>query len=156
MEDLFVNHVPPTGYEEPVSKGVMLEAYLKQDFNRKGYDDGYNYHSSEMLENRLKLLRADFRLTIDLKLDQTRQEILKLENHKVDMEGLSERLVKQLENKVATLLENVKRLESEKGKSSMDEGLVMTCIHNYRDGFMRGSDAYMEEKIIASCTGLFN
>ena len=157
LEDLFVNSNPPAQIEEQAAANSSgLKAYLEQDFLRKGYEDGYNWHSAELLENKILSMKADFRYNLNLKIDAARQEVVKLENHKINIEGMSDRLVKQIDNQVASIRFNITELEAEIALSSLNEGLAMIAIHQYRDGFMRGTEAYQEEKLIAGSTGLFN
>lgn len=157
LEDLFVNSNPPAQITEPITENSAgLKTYLEQDFFRKGYDDGYNWHSAELLENKLLSMKADFRYSINLKIDAARQEVVKLENHKINVEGMSERLVKQIDNQVNSIRFNITELEAEIALSTLNEGLAMIAIHQYRDGFIRGTEAYLEEKMIAGSTGFFN
>lgn len=100
-------------------------------------------------------MKADFRYNLNLKIDQARQEILKLENHRINVEGMSERLVKQLDNQINAMRSNVAELEAEIALADIDQGYVMIGVYQYRDGFIRGTEAYQEEKLIAGSTGLF-
>ena len=155
--DIFLNNTPPseeTG--QSIENSTSLKAWLEQDFFRKGYEDGYYGHSSEMLENKIKSIKSDFRYNLNLKIDAARQECVKLENHKIDLEGMSDRLVKKIDNQANANRANITELESEIALATKDERLVMIPIHQYRDGFIRGTEAYQEEKLIAGSTGLFN
>jgi hypothetical protein len=157
LEDLFVNKTAPVEVGPPASTDEGgLKAYLEQDFFHKGYEDGYNGHSFELLENKILSMKADFRYNLGLKIDLARQDILKLENHRANMEGMSDRLVKQLDNQIAAIRFNITELEAEIALSALNEGHVMIAVHQYRYGFLRGTEAYQEEKIIAGSTGLFN
>jgi hypothetical protein len=156
LEGLFVNNQPPVELEKREGENSSsLKTYLEQDFLRKGFEDGYNGHASELLENKIKSMKADFRYNLNLKIDQIRQEILKLENHKINVEGMSERLVQQLDNQINTFQANMTELEAEVALADIEQGYVMIGIFQYRDGFIRGTEAYQEEKIIAGSTGLF-
>lgn len=156
LEGLFVNNQAPVlAREMEVDQSSSLKAYLEQDFFRKGFDDGYNGHSAELLENKIKSMKADFRYNLNLKIDATRQEILKLENHKINVEGMSDRLVRQIDNQINAIKANATELEAEIAMATIDQGYVMIGIHQYRDGFIRGTEAYQEEKVIAGSTGLF-
>ena len=54
LEGLFVNNNPPTQVNEAsMENSSGLKAYLEQDFFRKGFDEGYNGHSAELLENKI-------------------------------------------------------------------------------------------------------
>jgi len=157
LEGLFVNNNPPSqANESSQENSTGLKAYLEQDFFRKGHDDGYNGHSAELLENKILSMKADFRYNLTLKMDLARQEVLKLENHKINIEGMSERLVRQIDNQINSIRFNINELEAEIALSSLNEGLAMIAINQFRDGFIRGTEAYQEEKLIAGSTGLFN
>jgi len=157
LEGLFVNNNPPAqAIETGIENITGLKAYLEQDFFRKGFDDGYNGHSAELLENKILSMKADFRYNLTLKIDTARQEVVKLENHRINVEGMSGRLVKQIDNQVAAIRSNITELEAEIALSTVNEGMAMIPIHQYRDGFIRGTEAYQEEKLIAGSTGFFN
>ena len=156
LEGLFVNNQAPVPAREmEADQSSSLKGYLEQDFFRKGFEDGYNGHSAELLDNKIKSMKADFRYNLNLKIDATRQEILKLENHKINVEGMSERLVRQIDNQINAIKANATELEAEIALATIDQGYVMIGIHQYRDGFIRGTEAYQEEKVIAGSTGLF-
>lgn len=157
LEDLFINNKAPEADSTlPKSSESSLKTYLEQDFFRKGYEDGYNGHSFELLENKILSMKADFRYNLGLKIDLARQDILKLQNHRTNMVGMSERLVLQIDNQINAINFNITELEAEIALSTIDSGHVMISIHHYRDGFLRGAEAYQEEKLIAGSTGLFN
>lgn len=156
LEGLFVNNQPPiVSVDSNAESAPSLKSYLDQDHFRKGFDDGYNGHATELLENKIRSMKADFRYNLNLKIDQARQEILKLENHKINVDGMSERLVKQLDNQVKAMKANMAELEAEIALADIDQGYVMIGVYQYRDGFIRGTEAYQEEKLIAGSTGLF-
>ena len=155
LEDIFVNSNPPA-QEQENENTTGLKAWLEQDFSRKGFDNGYYGHSAEILENKIRSIKADFRYRLDLKIDAARQEVMSLESHKIDVEGMSASMVKKAALKVDTIKANITELEAEIALASIDEGHVMIAIHQYRDGFLRGTEAYHEEKLIAGSTGLFN
>lgn len=155
LEDLFVNRNAPVVENDKEGK-YSIKAYLEQDFFHKGYNDGYDYHSAEVLDNKINGLKADFRYNLSQKIDQARADIVELENHKIDVEGMSQRMVKQLDNRIAALRSVMNELESEIAMSALDEGSAMISIHQYRDGYIRGTEAYQSEKFIAGSTGMFN
>lgn len=157
-EDIFLDNTPPVEAQEAtkLKKENRLAVFLRENYEAQGYRDGYNYHSQDILINRKKAMKAEFRELVDQLIDEKRAEILTLQNHKVETEGLSDRLAKQLENRIAELQHIVTRLENEKVFSVDDEGLVMRPIHNYSDGFLRGFEDYQMEKLLAGSTGLFN
>lgn len=156
-ENLFVDSNAPTQINEPAAEdSSSLKAYLEQDFLHKGYEDGYNWHSAELLENKILCLKADFRYNLGSKIDAARQEVLKLENLKTGVDSLSATLVKQMDNQVNLYKFNITELEAEIALSALNEGHVMIAIHNYRNGYIQGTTAYLDEKRIAGSTGLFD
>jgi len=156
LEDLFINNQPPAeATEKAVEDATSLKNYLEQDFFRKGFEDGYNGHAAELLENKILSMKADFRYNLNLKIDQARQEILKLENHRISVEGMSDRLIRQIDNQINAMKSNISELEAEIALADIDQGYVMIGVYQYRDGFIRGTEAYQEEKLIAGSTGLF-
>ncbi len=156
LEDLFVNNEAPTAETEQKSSGHSIKPFLEFNWFSKGYQDGYEFHSTDMLIDNIKALKAEFRMNLNMKIDGIRNEILKLEDHKITTEGMSDRLTRQLENRIATSQAQITEIESEIAMSSIDEGLAMTVIHRYRDGYLRGVQAYQEEKLIAGSTGMFD
>jgi hypothetical protein len=156
-EDLFVENKPPVNeLETSHPSGINIQAFLAKDYYGNGFQDGYNYHNLEMLTNRLKSIKAEFRLQVDLVIDQRRRNMLELRTHNIEMEGLSERTVRQIEAVENDYRAMVERLEKEKELSAVDEGWVMKPVHDYRDAFLRGVERYNEEKLLAVSTGLFN
>jgi hypothetical protein len=157
LENLFVDNNPPAqDHEQVIENSSSLKSWLEQDFSRKGFEDGYCGHSAEMLVNKVRSIKADFRFKLNLKIDAARQEVMSLESHKIDLQGMSESMVKKADIKINSIKTNITELEAEIALSTIDEGHVMIAIHQYRDGFIRGTEAYQEEKLIAGSTGLFN
>jgi hypothetical protein len=156
-EDLFVDSKAPVQEKEEIrNDGNDIQAFLEQDFHGTGYHDGYTYHTLEMLNNRIKGIKATFRLQLDLAIDRRRMQMLELRTHGIELEGLSESMIRKIEAVEADYQSMITRLEKEKELSAVEEGWVMKPIHEYRDGFLRGCQAYNEEKLIAVSTGLFN
>jgi hypothetical protein len=154
-EDLFVDNNPPEQDAVAQLQHISLSSFLDRDHQRKGYEDGYSWHSAEMLDNQLKAIKSDFRYFLDQKIDELRLEIHRASGEKINVYGLSERMVQQLQLRIDLFDVNLQRLEREKELSSQDEGLVMKVVNQYRDGFIRGMETYQEEKILAGSTGLF-
>ena len=154
MEDLFVDNNPPL-QETEQTQHISLSSFLDRDFQRKGYEDGYSWHSGEMLDIQLKAIKSEFRFFLDKKMDELRLEIHKLSGEKINVSGLSERMTQQLQLRIDLHDVNMQRLEREKEFSSQDEGLVMNAVNHYRDGYLRGMEIFQEEKIFAGSTGLF-
>lgn len=155
--DLFVDNQAPEAEREAAKESIgMIRAFLEQDFFGTGYKDGYNYHSTDMMNNRIKAIKAGFRFKLDQFIEDKRIELLQLRTHNIEFEGLSERMTKRIEAVEEDQRLMIARLEREKELSVEDEGWIMKPIHEYRDGFLRGAEAYTGEKLLAGSTGLFN
>lgn len=154
LESLFVNPEPPAPPRSELPGGI--KQFLSGDFFIVGKEDGYLTHSAEVMESKLKVIKADFRNLLSEKIDSVRQEMLELEDHLINIEGVEKRLEKQVKRRLDHYQENKNDLEAEKGLATIDEGHIMLCLHRYREGFIRGIQQYQEEKILASSTGLYN
>ena len=155
-ETIFVDNNPPQGNEVKEDDSVGIQDFLAMDFFHMGYDDGYNWHSNEMLTTKLQVIKADFRQRLDMKSDEVRSEILGLENKKLEISGLLDQLESKIDNITAEKRHILQKIKVEKELSAVGEGLVMTCVHRYREGFLKGTNAYMEEEMFVSNKGLFN
>jgi hypothetical protein len=158
-ENLFVDNEQPIPEREYISDSeneANIQSFLNQDFFGKGYKDGYDYHSNDILQSYVKSIKTDFRLKLDLLIDLKRRKVLELKNQHIEVEGLSERLCQQVDALTSDLNLTIERLEKEKELSALDEGWIMKAVHNYRDGFFRGLEIFQEERFIAISTGLFN
>ena len=156
-EDLFIDKISPASErEQSEPTGVNIQAFLEKKYDIMGFQDGYSYHNLEMLNNQVKTIKAEFRLQLDLVIDQRRRTLLDLRTHSIEVEGLSERMGRQIEAVEKDFSAMIDRLEKEKDLSVCDEGWVMRPVNNYRYGFLRGVERYNEERLIAGCTGLFN
>ena len=155
-ESIFVDNNPPQNSEMKADNSVGIQDFLAIDFFHMGYDDGYNWHSNEMLITKLQFIKADFRQRLDMKADEVRREILGLENKKLEIIGLLDHLESRIDNITAEKRYILQKIRTEKELSAVDEGLVMTCVHRYKEGFLKGTNAHMEEEMFASNKGLFN
>ncbi len=153
-ERIFSDPEPPQNVQEPTS-GSRLKRFLEKQYATIGYTEGYEYHSAEILEQKLKVLLAEFRQVADEAIDLRRQEVFELKKQRIDTRDLSPRLEEQLSLRIAELEANIARLELEKERSVEGEGLVMRCVHAYKEGFLRGNDCWHEIRLFAQPTGLF-
>lgn len=156
-EGLFIEKEAPEA-EQTAGKmqGPDMLVFLKQDFRTVGYRDGYNYHSSEKMGQTLKSIKASFRLEMDQIIDLKKEALLALEEQKIEAAGLSEELAKKIDARIRHIDQLVVRLDKEKELSALDEGWIMKAIHAYRDGFITGTESYLEEKKLGVSTGWFN
>jgi hypothetical protein len=155
-QNLFVDNEEPEKSSEDVPQLSPIEEFLNQNFEWIGYNDGYFYPDNEYYENKLKLIRSNFRLAIDKSLDIKRGEIGHLRLHIIKTKGISSRLESQLIEKEKSLLACIHELDTQKVLSVENEGIVASSIHSYRAGFIRGVERFQQEKLLCGNTGLFN
>jgi len=159
LEDLFVDHEPPQDERRSdASKDskIDIQVFLDQDFLTQGFRDGYDYHSSETLTQQIKCIKTEFRIRLDLLIDLKRRKILQLQNQQFEVDGMSDRLNRQIDLFIKDLSQITDRLEKEKEHSAVDEGWIMKAINNYKSGFNRGLELYQEERLLGFNTGMFN
>ena len=155
-QSLFVDEQEPE-VKVPVKKQVNhIEIFMDQNFGWQGYNDGYGHPDTEFLENKLKLIKADFRLAVDKFLDVKRTEHGEFMMHVIKTSGISPRLEAQLKEKIKMLEVNIHELDLQKILSIENEGIVASAVHAYRLGFIKGVEKFQQEKLFADCTGLFN
>ena len=154
MEDIFVDNTPPVS-EEPVKPVNPMKTFLSTNYQAKGYNDGYYYHSADVMDNNLRLIKAEFRQLVDVLVDEKQREIYVLKDSFIESEGISDRTQRRLENRIQELETMVRQLANEKDLSAFDEGLVSGPLNSYQDGFTRGLEKYQAEKLLAHSTGLF-
>lgn len=154
FQSLFSDHQPPVINPTPALQKSKLQDFLGLDFSNRGFGDGYEHHSTELLDRKILIYKAEFRQIIDETIDNRKQEVFKLRNQLIETRGLPE-LVEQLELRISELRDVICKLEKEKELSAEDEGMVMKSIHQYREGFLRGCKDWHEAKLFAQSTGIF-
>lgn len=156
LKDLFLDETPPEPKTETATRSEnILKQFLDRSFSSKGFNDGYEIHQVEILENNKRKIRSEFRYVLDLLIDDRKREIFSLRNQLVSTDGIAKRIHDQLQLRIEELQMLISQLQRQKELSVEDEGLVMVPIHNYHDGFVKGVQSYLEEKFFASSTGLF-
>lgn len=155
LKDLFSDNEPPTKTTPTEIKTSRLQDFLKINYSTLGFGDGYENHSTDLLDRKISILKSEFRQIIDESIDNRKQEVFQLRNQLIETRGLSDRIVEQLELRIQELKEVISKLEREKELSVEDEGLVMNAVHQYQEGFLRGCKEWHEAKLFAQSTGLF-
>lgn len=154
--DLFVEDNEPELKDQPKKVSNPIEAFLDQNFEWQGYNDGYAHPEAEYLHNKLSLLHAEFRLAIDKGLDFRRMEVGDLNLHLIKTSGISKRMEAQLQEKIKQHETIIHELDVQKIISLESDGMIAPAIHAYRLGFIKGLEKYQQEKLFAGSTGLFN
>ena len=134
---LFVEDTAPE-LKNPVKKAVNpIEVFRDQNFEWQGYNDGYSHPETEYLDNKLTLIRAEFRLAVDKCLDMRRTETGELRLHMIQVSGISSRMEAQLAEKNKQLEALIHELDMQKILSVENEGMVAPAVQSYRIGFVR-------------------
>lgn len=154
MENIFVDNIPPV-MDETVKPVNPMKTFLGANYMAKGYNDGYYYHSADVMDNNLKVIKAEFRQLVDILVDEKQREIYLLKDSFIESEGISDRTQRRLENRILELEGMVGQIALEKDLSAFGDGLVSGPLNSYQDGFTRGLEKYQAEKLLAHSTGLF-
>ncbi len=155
FENVFVNSEEPIKEIAPKTSN-QLDDFLQHDYYRQGFNDGYNTHSSDVMKSKVNVIKSEFRNLISHKIDNLRKGILNLEDHLINVEGMDERLEKKLRKRIDYEKEKCQDLEGEKALSALDEGIVMECIHKFNDGYIAGTQQFLDENMLANANGLFD
>ncbi len=155
FENIFVNKDEPV--REETRKSISpLDEFIERDHYRMGFNDGYNTHSTDAMRGKANIIKSEFRNLLSHKIEELRKLVLELEDHFINVEGMDERMEKKLQKRIDYTKEKCQDLESEKALSVVDEGMVMQCIHKYNDGYLAGTQQYIDENLLANTNGLFD
>ncbi len=153
--NLFAESTPPVT-EQATEEKSALSTFLEQDYNIKGINDGYLYANAEVMDATMRKLRSEFRKAVDKDIDKKRAEILELRLHAINSRGITERMDEAMAEKIKQLENLIHQLDLQKNLSIEDEGMVSSALHDYRIGFIKGTEQYSREKFLCGSTGLFN
>ena len=153
---IFSDENEPEPFITSGAKPTALDQFLDQNYESIGNKDGYSYPENEYLENKIKLMKADFKFAVDKRLANLRSEVVELKIHIIKTHGISERLEAQLNEKVKQHELNIHELDMQKILSTDDEGFISSAVYAYRLGFIKGVEKYHQEKLFIGTTGLFN
>lgn len=157
MENLFVNNEEPEEQQEKEKNNLSpLEKFMERDFYDLGFQNGYNYHSSEEMKGRELFFKSEFRNLLTRKIMNYKAEIRELNERLLEIEGMDRTLEKILSKRIEIMQQQCEEIEAEKSLSSIDEGIIMECIHLYRSGFKRGTKLFLDEKSLHSPNSLFD
>jgi hypothetical protein len=155
-EHLFVEKSMPANEPEPeTQQKSKLTEFLDRDFQAIGYKDGYRYSNADVMDNAMRLIRCEFRETIDRMIEDCREHISKLQNQALELRHISLKAEEKVNARIVQIKETITKLGTEKENSAMDEGLIMKTIHLYRNGFIRGVNDNNDELLLMSYNGLF-
>ncbi|MBF8149263.1 hypothetical protein ITJ86_05110 [Winogradskyella sp. F6397] len=149
-EELFIdNSSPKESREVKKVHSQLINDYLNKDYYQIGIQEGFSMHSNEAAQSRKQLIKSNFRNLINEIIEENREAIFNLSNSLIEVSDLSTELKDKLENKIEFLKAEIDDLDLQKQLSIEDEGLVMSAIHSYHQGFLSGIKSYLEmDKII--------
>lgn len=145
---LFVDDSEPQLPEKGSNTGELstLDLLLKRNFQPEGYRDGYDTHSTDMLELRLQSIASEFqeayREEID-KIEARLQSINPFLTNKVK-ETMPHQYVKMQSEFDALNLKKVS-FEAQLELARKKEGLCESALRYYRIGFIKGFTFWSDE-----------
>ena len=146
--DLFVNDTPP---ESPAPKSAspgLLGEFFDIDFFQSGLNDGYRYHQTEIMNNKLRSFKSEFRSKVAQRIQDIRQHVHDLKIELININGLSEATEERLKLAIGENNETIRQLERELELSVDGEGLIAQALNAYVDGFQRGATTWLEEELL--------
>ena len=153
---LFVDEQQPDLVSSPAKQDNHIQKFLEQNFDWIGYNDGYSHPETDYMNDKLRLMRAQFRLAVDKTMEVQRIAMGDLKMHAIKTAGISERLELQVNEKIKQLEIVIHELDMQKILSVENEGMIASAVYEYKLGFVRGLAKLQEEKFFAESTGLFN
>ncbi len=149
--DLSVDAEEPLMSSKNEPKQSRLNQFLNRNYQAIGVYEGFEYHSSDQLKLGKSKIEAEFRLLIDIEIQEKVETRLQLENLITDVGLISPLVLQKLQNTLQKLIEVTDNLERQKCLSIEEDGWVMNAIYNYHQGFTRGLSDYIEsEKLLNS------
>ncbi|RLD84406.1 MAG: hypothetical protein DRJ10_01320 [Bacteroidetes bacterium] len=154
LEEVFVDSTPPATERTPQHTSKLLQ-FFNRDFPNQGFQDGYSNHSKEKLQQCILKIKSDFRFEIDQLISKKRDEILRLAQSRVEVEGISDETVAKIDLQLNHHTNQITELESQKALSSEDEGWVMKVQHEYQNGYANGTKQYFDENKVLGFEDIF-
>jgi len=155
-ESLFIENNPPSVEKEISRAESKLNKFLNDDYYNQGFNAGYHYHSAEILEHYICKIRSEYLLLLDQLIDDDKITIQELKFHYTEVDGLSEKSCKQIENKIIDLEKEIQEIEKQKGLCVEDEGWLAVVLNIFRLAYIQGLEKYHEISLFAKSSGLFN
>lgn len=142
--DLFIDYeVPQPEQQQAAETKSRITLFLDRNYHSMGINDGYGYHSQEILETGKKKIRAEFQLIMEQIIQEKSEKRLQLRMMIVNVENISSETKRNLELTIEELNSSIGKLQTQKELSSENEGWVMNAIHSYHQGFVQGLNDYI-------------
>ncbi len=153
--DLFIDDEAPQSEQVVEQTQSKITLFRSQNHYSIGYNDGHNFHSSEMLEIGKRKIRTEFRFILEQEIEEMNQKKLQLKMLVVDVRKVSDDTREKLELNVTEIEKSLMKLEKEKELSVENEGLVSNAIQSYHQGFIQGSNDYIESEKFLNAANIF-
>lgn len=153
-EKLFVDPTPPKKELESNQTSPNCSSRLKALVERSRFTDGYDagllYHNLDVRNTEVLSIKSEIKSVIRVRVTELRKSLGKL-NTEIALIG-EEFLMESSKKGLETT-----RLETEKSIASLEEeyllaedniGLVQYGVQTYLDGFNRGYQSYLKEKVL--------
>lgn len=150
----FIDENPPVDDFE-MKKENVLKIFMDQNFSAKGFNDGYEFHSSQSLESGIDNIRSEYQHLIDIMIDEKKSEIYSLNLSKIQNDGMPGNIIEQFDLRIDTINETMTKCKREYELALDNKGHIEFPINKYKDGFEKGQQQYYNEKFFAGSTGLF-
>ena len=155
FKNAFIDENPPIN-EFEMKKENVLKIFMEQNFYSKGYNDGYDFHSKQSLENGVGTICSEYRHLLDIIIDEKNCEVYELELNKMQIEGMPGNISEQFGLRINAIKESIFKCREEYELSIDIKGNVEFIVNKYSEGFQKGQQQYFNEVFFAKSTGLFN
>lgn len=153
--DLFIDRTPPSPNGMVTAQRSIVSDFMDEDFFTAGAGDGYNFHSTEILEARKKEIRSRFLYMIDQAIGEKKSKRLNLQNLLIDIEAISTEMKERVKNTINELEDVIDTLSIQKELSGIDEGWVIGPVRKYHLGFLQGMKDYVDTEVLIGSTNIF-
>jgi len=134
----------------------LLDQFFEVNYQKIGYQEGYEFHNSEIMQIKLKKIKADYLLLITKSLDYCQAYEHQLNLQLQESKELSDLICDKINEGLRFNKTKQENLVFEKELVVMDEGCFMQAVHGYTLGFKQGANDYVEEMMISQSANLFN
>ncbi len=143
--ELFVDNNSPI--EESKSEEIVSETklFLESNHRESGFADGYQYHSSEIMNSTVNSNASKFRKLMDDEIEKAKSEIVNFRHHFSRVGESFPEILKSLQIGISQKEELIEQFKEQKTLSVEFEGWISHPVNSYKLGFRQGLEAYLEE-----------
>jgi hypothetical protein len=152
--NLFMDNNPPLQNTETKKEQENMNTTTKNNLSnfqetKTYYDEGellgYQEGNYESQNARIRTIKAEFRNTIAIEMEEFETQKLQTRSQIIDNSGISKRLHQQYELKLEQLESKLQELEEMRALSVDDEGFIAPIIHAFKQGFIAGIELRNKE-----------